>query len=132
MITVSKHQKVVRQLQAMSARENDTFSELNRDKEKVKKVQFQLDGALEKIKEFFSIYYDIVACISPATNYTLFLRVKSIRVGKPFEFTVVSSFVSFFKEQEDGVQYFMCEIYLHNFILGENRKQNPNPFTRGI
>jgi hypothetical protein len=94
---------------------------------------------LEKIKDIFSVYSDIVACMAPATNCTLFLlehylllRVKAIREGKPFEFTIVSDFISCFKEQEDGVQYFMCEIYLHNFILGENRKDNPNPFTGDI
>jgi hypothetical protein len=139
MVTMSEHQKVVKQLQAMSATENETFVELNRAKGKVKKVQGQLDGALEQIKEIFSVYSDIVACRAPATNYTLFLlerylllRVKAIRAGKPFEFTIVSDFVSCFREQEDGVQYFMCELYLHNFILGENRKENPNPFTGDI
>jgi hypothetical protein len=113
----------------MLATENETFAELNIDKEKVKKVQVHLDGALEHIKEIFFVYFDIVACGAPTTNYTLFilehyllLRVKYIREGKPFEFTIVSSFVSCFKEQEDGIQYFLCELYLHNFILEENRK----------
>jgi hypothetical protein len=58
----------------------------------------------------------------------LLLRIKDIREGKNFEFTIVSEFVSCFREQEEEVQYFMCEIYLHNFILEENRKENPNPF----
>jgi hypothetical protein len=123
----------------MSTTENETFVELNKAKEKVKKVQGQLDGALEKIKEIFSVYSDILACRAPATNYALFLlerylllKVKSIRAGTPSEFTTVSNFVSCFKEQEDGVQYFLCELYLHNFILEENRKENPNPFTGDI
>jgi hypothetical protein len=139
MVTMVEHQKVVKQLQAMSATENETFVELNRAQGKVKKVQGQLDGALEKIKEIFSVYSDIVACRAPATNYTLFLlerylllRIKAIRAGKPFEFTIVSDFVSCFREQEEGVQYFLCELYLHNFILGENRKENPSPFTGDI
>jgi hypothetical protein len=37
----------------MSTTENETFVELNRAKEKVKKVQGHLDGALEQIKECF-------------------------------------------------------------------------------
>jgi len=89
---------------------------------------------LEQIKEIFSIYSDIVPYRDLATNYTLFLleryfllRIKSIRLGKPIEFTIISEFVSFFREKE-GVQYFMCELYLHNFIMGENKKDNPNPF----
>jgi hypothetical protein len=84
-------------------------------------------------------YSDIVACKAPATNYTLFLlerylliRVKYIRAGKPFDFTTLSDFVSCFREQEDGMQYFLCELYLHNFILGENIKDHPNPFTGDI
>jgi hypothetical protein len=94
---------------------------------------------LEQIKEIFSVYSDIVACKAPTTNYTLFLlerylllRIKSIREEKPFEFTIVFEFVSCFREQEEGVQYFLCELYLHNFILGENIKENPNPFIRDI
>jgi hypothetical protein len=123
----------------MSATDNETFVELNRTQGKVKKVQGQLDGALEQIKEICSVYSDIVVCRAPTTNYTLFLlehylllRIKAIRVGKPFEFTIVSDFVSCFREQEEGVKYFMCELYLHNFILGENKKENPSPFTGDI
>jgi hypothetical protein len=105
----------------------------------VKKVQGQLDGSWEKIKEIFSVYSDIVACRALATNYTLFLlecymmlRIKAIREGKPFYFTTIFDFVSCFREQEDGVQYFMCELYIHNFILGENRNENLSPFTGDI
>jgi hypothetical protein len=136
MVKVSEHQKVVRQLRAMSATENDNFDELNRAKEKVKKVHGHIDGSLEKIKDFFSIYYDILACRAHATNYALFLlerylllKVKDIRVDTPSEFTTVYIFVSCFKEQEDGVKYFLCELYLHNFILEGNREENPNSFT---
>jgi hypothetical protein len=113
----------------MSATMNETFSNLSKDREKVNKVQGQLDGALEKIKEIFSIYSDRLACRAPATNYAMFLlehylllAIKYIRAGTPPKFTMVSNFVSCFKEQEDGVQYFLCELYLHNFILEENRK----------
>jgi hypothetical protein len=132
MVTMAEHQKVVKQLKSMSATENKTFVELTRAQGKVNKVQGQLDKALEKIKEIFSVYNDIVDCRAPATNYTLFLlerylllRIKAIREGKPIEFTIVSEFVSCFREQEEKVQYFLCELYLHKFILGENRKREP-------
>jgi hypothetical protein len=124
MVTMSEYQKVVKQLQSMSTTENETFVEISRAKGKVKKVHGQLYGSLVQIKLIFSVYSNIVACKDPATNYTLFLlerymllRVKYIRVGKPFEFTTVSDFVACFREQEEGVQYFMCELHLHNFIL---------------
>ena len=94
---------------------------------------------MEKIKSIFSIYYDILACRAPANNYSLFLlerylllKVKSIREGTPSEFATVSDFFSCFKEQDDAVKYFLCELYLHNFILEENRDDNLNPFIGDI
>jgi hypothetical protein len=62
----------------------------------------------------------------------MLLKVKEIRAGTPSEFTIVSSFVSCFKEQDDTVKYFLCELYLHNFILEGNRDENNNPFTGDI
>jgi predicted phage tail protein len=91
MVTMEENQKVVKQLQAMSTTKNENFVELSRAQGKVKKVQGQLDKSLEKIKEIFFVYSNIVYCRAPATNYTLFLlerylllRIKSIRAGKPF------------------------------------------------
>ena len=100
MVTMVEHQKVVKQLKAMSKIENETFYELNKAQGKVKKVQGQLDGVLDQIKEIFSVYSDIVVCRAPATNYTLFLlehyfflRIKAIRARKPFEFITIYDFV---------------------------------------
>jgi hypothetical protein len=139
MVTMLEHHKVVRQLRAMPTTENETFVELSMAIEKVNKVHGQLDGSLEKIKEIFFVYFDIFSWKAPATNYALFLleryfllKVKSIRVDTTSEFTTVSNFVSCFKEQDDGVQYFLCELYVHNFILEGNIEENPNPFTGDI
>ena len=62
----------------------------------------------------------------------MLLKVKATREGTPSEFSIVSDFVSCFKEQDDAVKYFLCELYLHNFILEENIDENPNPFTGDI
>jgi hypothetical protein len=59
------------------------------------------------------------------------LRINVIREGKPFEFTTIPEFVSWFREYE-GVKYLLCELYLHNFIMGENREDNPIPFIGDI
>jgi hypothetical protein len=139
MVTVAENQRVFKQLKSMSATENENFGVLSRAQGKVNKVQGQLEKALEKIKEIFSVYSDIVPYRVHATNYTLFLlqhyflvRIKAITACKPIEFTTISEFVSCFREQEEGVQYFLSEIYLHNFIMGENKKYNPNPFIGDI
>jgi len=94
---------------------------------------------LEQIRNIFSIYSDVLACRAPANNYALFLleqyfllKVREIRAGTHSDFATVSNFVSCFKQEDDAIKYFLCELYLHNFILEGNRDENPNPFTGDI
>jgi hypothetical protein len=58
--------------------------------------------------------------------------VKAIRAGKPIKFTTISEFVPCFRQQEEKVQYFLCELYFHNFILEDNRKEEPGPFIGDV
>jgi hypothetical protein len=39
MVPVAEHQKIVKQLRAMSATKNETFVDISREKEKKKKIQ---------------------------------------------------------------------------------------------
>jgi hypothetical protein len=116
-VTMAEHQRVFKQLKSMSAMENETYVKLTKAQGMTKKVQGQLEKYLEKIKEICDVYTDAMDCRSPATNYTLFLlerylllRFKAIRVVKSIKFTIISKFVSCFREQEEKVQYF-CAIY---------------------
>jgi hypothetical protein len=139
MVTRTEYQRIVKELKDMKAIEGETYDVLTRTQEKMKKVQTQLEKALEKIKELCDIYSDAINCRAPATNYTLFLleryfllRVKAIRAGKPISFSTVPEFISCFREQDEKVQYFLCELYFHNFILEDNREDNPDPFIGDI
>ena len=123
----------------MIATESETYVGLTRAEGKVKKVQTQLEKDLEKIKEICDVYSDAINCRAPTTNYTLFLlewylllRMKAIRAGKPISFFIVPEFISCFKEQDEKVQYLLCELYFHNFILEEKREDNPGPFIGDI
>jgi hypothetical protein len=58
--------------------------------------------------------------------------VKAIRAGKPISFTTVLEFISCFIEKDEKVQYFLCELYFHNFTLEDNREDNPGPFIGDI
>ena len=62
----------------------------------------------------------------------MLLRVKAIREGKPIKFTTISEFVSCFREKEEKVQYFLCELYFHKFILEDDMKNKPGPFIGDI
>jgi hypothetical protein len=139
MITRAEHPKFVKQLKDMSATESETYAELTKAQEKVKKMKSQFEKSLEQIKEICDVYYDVINYRAPTTNYTLFLlecylflRVKSIRAGKPITFATVPEFISCFREHKEKMQYFLCELYFHNFILEYDRKNNLGLFIGDI
>jgi hypothetical protein len=105
----------------------------------VKKIKSQFEKSLEQIKEICDVYSDVINCRAPTTNNTLLflefyllLRVKSIREGKPITFATVPEFISCFREQEEKVQYFLCELYFHNFILEDDRENKFGPVIGDI
>jgi hypothetical protein len=105
MVTRDEYQKIVKQLKDMKTTRIETYAALTRSQRKIKKVQTQLEKALEQIKEICDVYFDAINCRSPATNYTLFLlqqylllRVKAIREGKSISFSIVPEFISCFRE----------------------------------
>jgi chromosome segregation ATPase len=104
MVTRTEYQNIVKELKDMTTIEGDTYDALTRAQGKIKKVQNQLEKALEKIKEICDVYSDVINCRDPTTNYTLFLleqylllRVKAIRVEKPISFSIVPEFISCFR-----------------------------------
>jgi hypothetical protein len=107
MVTRTKYQRLVKELKDMTTIEGETYAPLTRAQEKTKKVQTQLEEALEQIKHICDVYSDAINCRAPSTNYVLFLleqylvlRVNSIRVGKPISFATVLEFISCFRDQE--------------------------------
>jgi hypothetical protein len=139
MVTSTKYQRVVKELKDMIATEDETYVALTRAQEKTKKVQTQLEEDLEKIKHICDVYSDAINCRAPATNYVLFLLewyllliVKAIRAGKPISFSTVLEFISCFRDQEEKVQYLLCELYFHNLILDEVRGDKPRLFIGDI
>jgi chromosome segregation ATPase len=133
MVTRTKYQRIVKELKDMTATEGETYVALTRAQEKIKKVQTQLEKALEQIKEICDVYSDAINCraLFLLERYLL-LRVKAIRVGKPISFDTIPEFISCFREQDEKVQYFLCELYFHNFILEDNGEDNPDPFIGDI
>jgi hypothetical protein len=139
MVTRTKYQRVVNKLKDMTTTEGETYTVLTRAQEKTKKVQTQLEEALEKIKHICDVYSDAINCRAPATNYVLFLlerylffTVKAIRAGKSISFSIVLEFISCFRDQEEKVQYLLYELYFHNLILDEVRGDNLGLFIGDI
>jgi hypothetical protein len=139
MVTRTEYQRVVKELKDMTTIEGETYAVLTRAQEKTKKVQTQLEEALEKIKHICDVYSDAINYRAPATNYVLFLleqylllTVKTIRASKPISFATVPEFISCFRDQEEKVQYLLCELYFHNLIMDEVRGDNSGLFIGDI
>jgi hypothetical protein len=105
MITRVEHKKVVKQLKDMSSTKTETYARLTKAQENIKKMQIQFEKSLKQIKDICDVYFDVINCNTPATNYTLFLlerylllRVKSIRAGKPITFATIPELISCFRE----------------------------------
>jgi chromosome segregation ATPase len=104
MITRYEQQKVVKKIKDMSATESETYADLTKSQENIKKMQSQFEKALEKIKEICDVYSDAINYRASSTNYTLLflehyllLRLKAIREGKSITFSTVPKFISCFR-----------------------------------
>ena len=87
----------------------------------------------------FSLYSDVLTCRAPTTNYDLFLgelylflKIKAVEVGKPTNFKTIEEFFQCCNEKDEQVQHILCELYLHNFFLEEERDSKPCPFIGDV
>lgn len=120
----------------MNTTESETFDRCIRAIEKMEKIKLKLDRVISQKKTISSLYSDVLACRSPATNYALFLlewylllKINVVRAGKPIELGTIEDFINCCKKHGVKVQRLLCEFYLHNFILENEVEKNPNPFV---
>ena len=57
---------------------------------------------------------------------------KAIKNGKPHEVSTPEQFVETFTKASITDQHFLCELYLHNEAIPENRKINLNPLVGDV
>ena len=72
-------------------------------------------------------------------NYSLFLsehlvyfQLKEIKDGIPHEFITAEQFVKTFVEAPESDQNLLCELYLHNEAIPENRRVNLIPIVGDV
>ena len=87
----------------------------------------------------FSLVQKLLATRKPSLNYSLFLserlvyfQLKAIKDGRPHEFLTVEQFVKTFAEAPASDQYLLCELYLHNEAMPENRQVNLTPIVGDV
>lgn len=126
-ISRAEHQESKQKYKALVITKDETHCKLRMEKNKIGKLWGKLKKDLEQTKE------------TPAKNYYVFLlegylllKVQAIQPGQPFEFTTISDFLKCFSEQKDNFMYFLSDIYMHSFLLEEQRNDNPSPFIRDV
>ena len=81
----------------------------------------------------------ILATRKPSFNYAVFLRerltflqIKVVRDGRPHQVTTSEQFIENFTEAPKNDQNLLCELYLHNEAMSEDRKMNILPLVGDI
>ena len=84
----------------------------------------------------FDLAQKLLAARKPSSNYSLFLiewlaffQIKSIKEGRPYAVLKLEDFVKTFAEASTIDQHLLCEVYLHNEAIPENRQLNLNPLV---
>lgn len=101
-----------------------TLQQLRDSKKEVKESK-------EKRVLMFSLVQKLMATRKPSVNYSLFLserlvyfQLKAIKDGRPHELLTAEKFVKTFAEAPESDQHLLCELYLHNEAIPENRSQS--------
>lgn len=81
----------------------------------------------------------VLATRKPSFNYAVFLRerlaflqIKAIRDGRPYQVGTPDQFIEAFIEAPNNDQNLLCELYLHNEAMPEDRVMNILPIVGDI
>jgi len=92
-----------------------------------------------RLSLIFELVQRLLATRKPSFNYSVFLRerlaflqVKAIRDGRPHEVSTPQQFIETFAEASNSEQNLLCELYLHNEAMPEDRKLNLIPLIGDI
>jgi hypothetical protein len=103
---------------------------------KVKKDNRQLKDKMIKV---FDMIQKLMTTRKPSCNYSLFFmerlmwfQLRSIIEGKPYEVISSIDFIQTFEAASTKDQHFLCEAYLHNEAILENRTLNMNPLVGDV
>ena len=87
----------------------------------------------------FDLVQRVLATRKPSFNYAVFLRerlaflqIKVISVGRPYQVNTPDRFIETFREAPHNDQNLLCELYLHNEAMPEDRAMNILPIVGDI
>jgi hypothetical protein len=87
----------------------------------------------------FNLVQKLLVSRKPSSNFSLFFierlaffQMKSIKDGRPYAVFKLEYFDQTFAEASTIDQHLLCELYLHNEAIPENRQLNLNPLVGEI
>ena len=91
-----------------------------------KKKNKELKG---KLLLMFELEQKLLVARKPSLNYSLFLterlaffQMKAIKDGRPHQVLTSEQFVKMFVKASTSDQHLLCELYLHNEVILENKR----------
>jgi len=107
--------------------------------QQLKDSKKEVKESKEKMALMFSLVQKLMATRKPSVNYSLFLserlvyfQLKAIKDGRPYELITSEKFVETFNEAPESDQHLLCELYLHNEAIPDNRRVNLIPIAGDI
>jgi len=78
---------------------------------------------------------NVMAFKAPYYNYALFVmewylmvKIQAVQHGFSYEFVDFLDFITIFHKKNEHIEYILCELYMHNFMLTKQRDENLVPF----
>jgi hypothetical protein len=121
---------------------NHTFliwEALDLTRQEIRKVKKNNRELKDKMIKVFDMIQKLMTTRKPSCNYSLFFmerlmwfQLRSIIEGKPYEVISSIDFIQTFEAASTKDQHFLCEAYLHNEAILENRTLNMNPLVGDV
>jgi hypothetical protein len=121
---------------------NHTFliwEALDLTRQEIRKVKKDNRKLKDKMIKVFDMIQKLMTTRKPSCNYSLFFmerlmwfQLRSIIEGKPYEVISSIDFIQTFEAASTKDQHFLCEAYLHNEAILENRTLNMNPLVGDV
>lgn len=126
-IPLDQYQKLSKQICELKTQNQKQLQNQMFLRKKKQNLQGQAQKLNQEKNEIFSMIIDVMAYRASTCSYDLFLveqylmlKIQVVHHGFSYEFTDdVLDFIAVFHRKSEPIQYLLCELYIHNFLLNE-------------
>jgi hypothetical protein len=110
-----------------------------KQKEKITELEAQIQRLRDDKHEMYDITQQVVTCRSPSLSYALFLHeqylffcLECIYQEMVYNIKDPIQFLRTLRSHDILTQHLMCELYMHNYLLRDDKKFNPVPYVGDV